>query len=685
MNDHLQKSSQQMDFFIQDIQEKSSSLGTKGAEDLIRSNRRFNHFWAVREGLREFSLLVLKLPLTTEKQALSGWKEQAETNLKEMMQSLQELRGTEKIADVIHLKLASLKEKTLADEGLASLQLKALSVGGDKIKEKVYAEVKNIVTEIEGLRESLEKEFQEAQQALKMNTGDAVRHIHSYKNTNQILLLASELSRMNASIMTQIIQSVRAQDIQTFEQEVSKVDKLFKATQQIGQGLKDLLVKEGFGGAMQTIFLFFNSLTSVSDSFSGKGGVVEKVRASIKSSEELERLNREMRKISARQMEMSSQEVSKAEMIQEEVVGSLNHTARKMVFMISIVGGLIALMTLLMGIFISRSITRPIQHAVVSITEASDQLTSASSQVSSASQSLAGGASEQAAGIEQTSSSIEEMASMTKRNAENAREANLLSEKGIEMMKTARGSMKAMVESIEKISKSSEETGKIVKAIDEIAFQTNLLALNAAVEAARAGEAGAGFAVVADEVRHLALKAAEAAKSTSILIDDTIQRVREGAALVHQTDASYKEVALTLKKMVDLIGEIASASQEQAQGVEQISKALNEMDKVVQKNAANAEESASAAEEMNAQAEQMRGVVEELVALVNRRKDPGGNGLGSAFLVEKGEVSLDQMMTEDMEIKSPDGRGHQKGFMGRIVFEKKDGRGEPQPSRPRAS
>ena len=281
----------------------------------------------------------------------------------------------------------------------------------------------------------------------------------------------------------------------------------------------------------------------------------------------------------------------------------------------------VLMLTSAVGLFLSvimaRSISRPISSIIEGLTDGAEQVASASSQVASASQTLAEGASEQAAGLEQTSASIEEMTSMTRQNADNARKTDQAAVEGSNLMKRARESMRALVQSIEEIARASEESSKIIKTIDEIAFQTNLLALNAAVEAARAGEAGAGFAVVADEVRNLAMRASEAAKNTSHLIEGTIKKVQEGAELVRRTDDSYREVALSLKQVTDLVGEITAASQEQAQGIEQINKAVAEMDKVVQQNAASAEESASASQEMNAQAEQLKKFVSELVSLVN--------------------------------------------------------------------
>jgi methyl-accepting chemotaxis protein len=197
------------------------------------------------------------------------------------------------------------------------------------------------------------------------------------------------------------------------------------------------------------------------------------------------------------------------------------------------------------------------------------------------------------------------------------------------MVERANGSMTELIQSMEDISKASDETSKIIKTIDEIAFQTNLLALNAAVEAARAGEAGAGFAVVANEVRNLAMRAAEAAKNTSALIEGTVKKVREGSGLVERTHGAFAEVSKSAAKVADLVSEIAAASSEQAQGIDQINTAVTELDKVTQQNAANAEESASASEEMNAQAEQMKEIAGEVMGIIGSRgskgngKDPG--------------------------------------------------------------
>jgi methyl-accepting chemotaxis protein len=209
---------------------------------------------------------------------------------------------------------------------------------------------------------------------------------------------------------------------------------------------------------------------------------------------------------------------------------------------------------------------------------------------------------------------------MTKQNSSNASQADALMKQTNQVVNKANTSMGQLTASMQEISKASEDTSKIIKTIDEIAFQTNLLALNAAVEAARAGEAGAGFAVVADEVRNLAMRAAEAAKNTAALIEGTIKKVSDGTALVKTTNDAFNDVATSTKKVGGLVGEIAAASNEQAQGIEQVNIALAEMDKVTQRNAATAEETASASEELSAQAEEMERIVSDLSAMVGGKK-----------------------------------------------------------------
>jgi methyl-accepting chemotaxis protein len=293
---------------------------------------------------------------------------------------------------------------------------------------------------------------------------------------------------------------------------------------------------------------------------------------------------------------------------------------------------IISLATIIIGIVLSwlinRGITGPLRNIIGSLNESSVQIEGASTQVAQTSQVLAEGASEQAAAVEETSSSLEEMSSMTRQNAENAKEANSLMETAKQIVGKVDNHMGDMFKAMEEIRGSSEETSKIIKTIDEIAFQTNLLALNAAVEAARAGEAGAGFAVVADEVRNLAMRAAEAAKNTAHLIEGTIQAVKNGSELTESTKEAFKENVEISGKVADLVAEISAASSEQAQGIDQVNTAVTDIDKVTQSVAANAEESAAAAEELTAQSSSMDELVKELVVMVMSKQGEEGSRRG---------------------------------------------------------
>jgi hypothetical protein len=275
--------------------------------------------------------------------------------------------------------------------------------------------------------------------------------------------------------------------------------------------------------------------------------------------------------------------------------------------------------TVFLSFFLSAGISRKIKNVVSKLVEGTEQVGSASQQVASASQSLAEGASEQAASLQETGSSLEEMASMTRQNADNTRQANILAADASVAVTKGVAAMGDMSKAIQEIKKSSDETAKIIKVIDEIAFQTNLLALNAAVEAARAGEAGKGFAVVAEEVRNLAQRSAEAAKNTNVLIEDSQKNAENGVRVTQEYVLILNEITTGIKKVKDLVSDVTLASEEQSRGISRINTAVSEMDQVTQQNASGAEECSSASEELAAQAQQMQGAVAQLSIIV------GGN------------------------------------------------------------
>lgn len=270
---------------------------------------------------------------------------------------------------------------------------------------------------------------------------------------------------------------------------------------------------------------------------------------------------------------------------------------------------------------ITSKISGLFKSMLVELTGGASQVASASEQISASSQSLSQGTSEQAASIEETSSTMEEMSSMTRQNADNASEASRLAKACNETAGHGNTAVYEMDDAMKKIFESSGKIADIIKIIEGIAFQTNLLALNAAVEAARAGEHGRGFAVVAEEVRNLAQRSSTAAKDITALITDSVKKAESGTTLVKRTKEVFTEVVAQIKKVTDLINEIATASEEQTNGIQQVSKAIQQMEQVIQQNAANAEETAAASEELSSQAQGLNALVDRIAAEVGTSSD----------------------------------------------------------------
>jgi len=289
----------------------------------------------------------------------------------------------------------------------------------------------------------------------------------------------------------------------------------------------------------------------------------------------------------------------------------------------------------LIAFFIVKDLVSSLTSIAKNIDAGAGQVANAAGQLSSSSQILSEGAGEQAASLEETTSSLEELSSMTKQNADHAVEADNLMKESNHMVGKASDTMIQLTTSMNDISKASEETQKVVKTIDEIAFQTNLLALNAAVEAARAGDAGAGFAVVAEEVRNLALRSADAAKSTAELIDGTVNKVKDGSGLVERTSDAFADVKSGALKVGELVADIAAASDEQAKGVEQLNITMTNIDKITQQNAANAEESAASSEELSAQSQQMKSEVTKLLVKVAGNENKNAKKKKVSFTIKK--------------------------------------------------
>jgi methyl-accepting chemotaxis protein len=406
-------------------------------------------------------------------------------------------------------------------------------------------------------------------------------------------------------------------------------DKMEASLQKMGLSV----VKLNVADSLRILKEVSQNLAVVQNTLLGSNGVAARLRYKMEMRAKALRAEQQLQELATRQIQNGQQALSEASSNQGKAITTVNSVINTRLTLILVIGIASIAFGIFFGLFITRSITGPLNRVIAGLTDGANQVSSAAAQVSSSSQQLADSTSEQASSLEETSASLEEMSSMTKQNAEHAHQAKaIMSEAGAIVQKVDHH-MQDMADAIGDIIRSSEETGKIIKTIDEIAFQTNLLALNAAVEAARAGEAGAGFAVVAAEVRNLAKRASEAAKNTNVLIENTITAVRKGSALTKATQAAFQENTAISKKISQLVEEIATASEEQSLGITQVNTAVAEMDKVTQSTAANAEESAAASEELNAQAEEMKTFIGDLVNVVGggtNGKDSRGDGRGLA-------------------------------------------------------
>ena len=276
---------------------------------------------------------------------------------------------------------------------------------------------------------------------------------------------------------------------------------------------------------------------------------------------------------------------------------------------------------ILLIIFISRSIIKPVGRAIEDMTQTSQHTMNASIHMAEASHNISGDANQNAASLEEISAAIQEMSVTSQDTASNTQHVSQMIQETMEAAEMSKQTIARMNDVILKIKTASEETGKIMKTIDEIAFQTNLLALNAAVEAARAGETGKGFAVVAEEVRNLARRSAEAAKNTEALIRESQNSAEQGVAVSKDVSEFTKGIIERVGKVTLLITNIADICESQSVGIEEISKSVTHMETATQSTAANSEELVASSNQLASQASYLNKTIEILKTIIGDSKE----------------------------------------------------------------
>ena len=470
-----------------------------------------------------------------------------------------------------------------------------------------FAAIDDVIdTQGDALEESLAKleELRRARPAPKggIPADDALKHVTNMRvQTLKLLLAAMD------SIIDKHEGIIQAERMDTINQAVASLND--SATSVVAESIspEEKAVANGMPEAIQTL---------------GKAIQVDLAKLIENSGQEEQRIEAEFAGIDDRidsdgeQLGVSLNGVRDALLAQQSTANAELRTLIDRTTSLSALFGFGALVVAAMVlVYYSRSIIGALKGAIKIVSAASEHIREVSLQIADSSGHMADGTSKQAAAIEQSSASLEEMASMSRQTADNASVANSKITQTGGAAERGSNAMRRMSEVVGRIKQSADETSKIVRTIEEIAFQTNLLALNAAVEAARAGEAGKGFAVVAEEVRNLAQRSASAAGTTSDLIKQSQVNADEGVTASKDVETAFVEIGGSVKELVSLINELAAAGKNQAEGISQISVAITQIDSVAQSNAASSEQAAAASQELTRHVHDMADVVVSLAVL----------------------------------------------------------------------
>ena len=530
---------------------------------------------------------------------------------------------------------------------------------------------------------AVENELSEVQDYLRNLEGHVLvfeESVVGYYNANEALINYYEQTSAVGSDFKQSVEEyleVAQSDLQNlsgaaYNAEVQRIEKAKELILKQTEAINTLWENEAIGnysalaGIEQEIVSIraeFGSLLVGINSFDGEiylnialatlNDNVETIKAMIAARNEVQKMENQ-RVESFNNILVSS--VDLANKSQGNAIAEANSTNEIVIrteFIVGVISIIAIAIAFVFGSVIGRSITKVLKEIIAQLATGATEVQASSEQLSSSSQLLASSASKQAASLEETSSSLEEMASQIKQTDENSSEAEMAMQSAKPMIDSGVEAMVRMTNAMQEIKNASDETSKIIKTIDDIAFQTNLLALNAAVEAARAGEAGKGFAVVAEEVRNLAQRSAEAAKDTSMLIQKSQDSTSNGTSIADEVSENLQKIAEDFGSVSTLVVEISAAAQEQADGITQMNVVMSDMDGVVQGNASASEESAGAAEELTAQADELNQIVRRLAKLA-------GVNAGIEYTSSRFNDDYSEMEDSFVESAQPTAKSHKQ-------------------------
>lgn len=308
-------------------------------------------------------------------------------------------------------------------------------------------------------------------------------------------------------------------------------------------------------------------------------------------------------------------------------VDGVERTARDLFWFVLIAGSVASILVAWTGAYLRQILVNRLRDVGTGLVGSAQQVTSTSLQIAASSQQLAKGTESEAASLHETAAAFEQIANIARRSADHASDVHSLATDVRHAAEGSRDHMSRMNEAIQRIKDSSDETARVIRTIDDIAFQTNLLALNAAVEAARAGDAGRGFAVVADEVGQLAHRSAESARTTAELIEQAQNAAASGVRVAEEVAAVLEQIVSGILEVSDVIGQISVASSEQAQGVEQVNQSIAMLERSTQQNAGTAQQFAASSQHLSAQARELRGHTEAWLNEVDPRSAQASEGV----------------------------------------------------------